>query len=242
MKRFYLLSVISLFSAGISAQEITGGERTLSADSIITSDARLDSIYQSLPEVMITGERPVVKALQGKLVYDLPRLIRDLPVDNAYDAVKELPGVTEMNGGLQLAGQGVTVILNGKVTTLSVEQLYTLLRSIPASRIEKAEVMYNAPARYQVRGRANSTANTIRSITKVLRSAPAFYITEINSQRIFFTRTNTAVLTLRRTKMLCTLWRMARCTRWQPMRYAAAVRIRIVSGWEPIILSLKTIS
>ncbi|WP_195373803.1 hypothetical protein [Bacteroides stercoris] len=34
MKRFYLLSVISLFSAGISAQEITGGERTLSADSI----------------------------------------------------------------------------------------------------------------------------------------------------------------------------------------------------------------
>ena len=106
MKRFYLLSVISLFSAGISAQEITGGERTLSADSIITSDARLDSIYQSLPEVMITGERPVVKASQGKLVYDLPQLIRDLPVDNAYDAVKELPGVTEMNGGLQLAGQG----------------------------------------------------------------------------------------------------------------------------------------
>ena len=152
MKRFYLLSVISLFSAGISAQEITGGERTLSADSIITSDARLDSIYQSLPEVMIIGERPVVKASQGKLVYDLPQLIRDLPVDNAYDAVKELPGVTEMNGGLQLAGQGVTVILNGKVTTLSVEQLYTLLRSIPASRIEKAEVMYNAPARYQVRG------------------------------------------------------------------------------------------
>ena len=40
---------------------------------------------QSLPEVMITGERPVVKASQGKLVYDLPRLIRDLPVDNAYD-------------------------------------------------------------------------------------------------------------------------------------------------------------
>ena len=57
-----------------------------------------------------------------------------------------------MNGGLQLAGQGVTVILDGKVTTLSTEQLYSLLRSIPASRIEKAEVMYNAPARYQVRG------------------------------------------------------------------------------------------
>ena len=152
MKRLYLLSIICFLNAGVSAQEHTGGERTLSADSIITSDARLDSIYQSLPEVMITGERPVVKASQGKLVYDLPRLIRDLPVDNAYDAVKELPGVTEMNGTLQLAGQDVTVILDGKATTLSTGQLYALLKSIPASRIGNAEVMYNAPARYQVRG------------------------------------------------------------------------------------------
>ena len=161
MKRFYLLPIVCCaLSISLSAQENNGtattsgadDNRILSADSLITTDARLDSLYQTLPEVMITGERPVVKASQGKLVYDLPQLIRDLPVDNAYDAVKELPGVTEMNGGLQLAGQGVTVILNGKVTTLSVEQLYTLLRSIPASRIEKAEVMYNAPARYQVRG------------------------------------------------------------------------------------------
>ena len=135
--------------------------RILSADSLITTDARLDSLYQTLPEVMITGERPIVKAAQGKLVYDLPRLIRNLPVDNAYDAVKELPGVIEMNGGLQLAGQGVTVILDGKVTTLSTGQLYALLRSIPASRIEKAEVMYNAPARYQVRGALQYHLETI---------------------------------------------------------------------------------
>ena len=47
------------------------------------------------PEIMITGQRPIVKAEQGKLVYDLPRLIGNLPVDNAYDAVKELPGVTD---------------------------------------------------------------------------------------------------------------------------------------------------
>ena len=73
MKRFYLLSVISLFSAGISAQEITGGERTLSADSIITSDARLDSINQSLPELIITDQRPEVKASQDKQEYNFPR-------------------------------------------------------------------------------------------------------------------------------------------------------------------------
>lgn len=158
MKRYYFLAFwLASWVAGLFAQEKADSaavvsEKILSADSLITKDNRIDSLYRTLPEVMITGERPIVKVQQGKLVYDLPRLIGNLPVDNAYDAVKELPGVTEMEGGLQLAGQSVTVILNGKVTTLSTEQLYALLRSIPASRIEKAEVMYNAPARYQVRG------------------------------------------------------------------------------------------
>lgn len=158
MKRIYYLSLVfSVLSAVLFAQEKIDDpnidkERILSADSLITTDSRLDSLYQSLPEIMITGERPVVKAEQGKLVYDLPRILHDMPVDNAYDAVKELPGVTEINGILQLGGQGTTVIIDGKVTTLTTEQLYTLLKNIPASRIEKAEVMYNAPACYQVRG------------------------------------------------------------------------------------------
>lgn len=122
MKRILLLSIACCALSVASAQENTGSKtseddnRTLSADSLITTDACLDSLYRTLPEVMITGERPIVKAQQGKLVYDLPRLIQNLPVDNAYDAVKELPGVIEMNASLRLAGQGVTVILDGKVT------------------------------------------------------------------------------------------------------------------------------
>ncbi len=153
MKR-NILFLLCLIGWCAQAQEQTNEpqEQTLSADSLITQDGRLDSLYRSLPEVMIVGERPVVKAEPGKLVYDLPRLVKDLPVDNALDAVKQLPGVAEMNGSLQLAGQGVTVILDGKVSTLSAEQLQSLLRSIPVSRIENAEVMYTAPARYQVRG------------------------------------------------------------------------------------------
>jgi pyruvate-formate lyase-activating enzyme len=78
--------------------------------------------------------------------------VGNLPVDNAYDVVKNLPGIVNMNNSLMLGGQEVTVVINGKVTTLSAEQLDALLKSIPVSRIEKAEVMYSAPARYQVRG------------------------------------------------------------------------------------------
>ncbi|MDE5711843.1 MAG: hypothetical protein K2I27_12195, partial [Bacteroides sp.] len=47
-------------SNGVSAN--AGDTRTLSADSLVTTDACLDSLYRTLPEVMITGERPLVKA------------------------------------------------------------------------------------------------------------------------------------------------------------------------------------
>lgn len=112
----------------------------------------MDSLYRHLPEVMVVGERPVVKASAGKLEYDLPRMIEGRPVDNVYEALKELPGVVEQDGALTLGMQAVTVVLDGKVTNMSGAQLYALLKSLPADRIERVEVMYNAPARYQVRG------------------------------------------------------------------------------------------
>lgn len=112
----------------------------------------MDSLFQQLPEVLVRGERPVVKAERGKLVYDMPRMLRELPVNNAYEAIKELPGIINQNDNLTLGGRSITIVINGKVSTLDKEQLKTMLESTPVSRIEKAEIMYAAPARYRVRG------------------------------------------------------------------------------------------
>ncbi len=123
-----------------------------SAYAQVSDNASVDSLLQTLPEVMVRGERPVVKAEGAKLVYDLPRMLEGTGVSNAYDALKELPSVVEMQESLALGGQPVTVIIDEKVQTLTKEQLYGLLKAMPASRLAKAEVLYNAPARYQVRG------------------------------------------------------------------------------------------
>lgn len=112
----------------------------------------MDSLFQQLPEVLVKGERPVVKAERGKLIYDLPRMVERLPVNNAYEAVKELPGIVEQDGNLTLGGRGITVVINGKVSTLDKEDLRTVLENTPVSRLEKAEIMYAAPARYRIRG------------------------------------------------------------------------------------------
>ena len=71
---------------------------------------------------------------------------------NAYEALTKLPGVKETKGVLTLAGTGnLTVVLNGKPTTMDAGQLETLLRNTPLDRVEKAEVMYSAPPEYHVR-------------------------------------------------------------------------------------------
>ena len=101
-----------------------------------SDSARIDSIIHTLPDVMVKGERPIVRVNGAALVYDLQRLIGSKQVDNAYDALKELPGVSEQNGSITLSGLPVSIVIDGKVTTLTAEQLAALLRSIPTSRID----------------------------------------------------------------------------------------------------------
>ena len=101
-----------------------------------------DSILHELPEVMITGEKPVVTVKGAKLVFDVRQLIKDKAVDNAFDALKQLPGVTPQGEDVNLGGMSVSLMLNGKLTSMTRSQLIALLKSTPASKVESAEVMY----------------------------------------------------------------------------------------------------
>lgn len=112
----------------------------------------IDSIAHDLPEILVKGERPIAVVHGSAITYDLPRMIEKKGVTNIYDAIKELPGVTEADGNFLLANRNVTISLNGQVLSLTSEQMSQLLKSLPSSRIEKAEVMYSAPAKAQVRG------------------------------------------------------------------------------------------
>ena len=108
--------------------------------------------YQ-LAEITVKGERPQVKLEGGKLTYDVPQLMKDKTVTNAFEIIKDLPGLIERNDNLELVGASrLNIILNGQLTTMSADQLIQLLKTMPASRVEKAEVMYNAPAKYNVKG------------------------------------------------------------------------------------------
>jgi len=132
---------MALAAVGLAAQE---------PDSLAIAAA--DSLYLELTSATVTAERPVVKVDKGALVYDLPRILEKTPADNALEAIGKLPGVIPQGDGFSVAGRGATVVIDGKVSTLSADQVNALLRSTPVSRIAKAEVIPNATAKYQVRG------------------------------------------------------------------------------------------
>ena len=100
----------------------------------------------ALAEIIVKAERPYVKAENGRLTYNLSLLPENRTTNNAYEAITKLPGVQPNRGSLALAGtKKLTIMLNGKPTTMDAEQIKNLLRNTSTDRVEKAEVMYSAP-------------------------------------------------------------------------------------------------
>lgn len=112
----------------------------------------METMMHNIPEVMVKGSRPIVKAERGMLSYNMPLLMKQLPADNAYEALTRIPGVSDATGSISFSGNEVTLIINGQATTLTQEQLTERLKAMPAAQLSKAEVMLSAPARYHVRG------------------------------------------------------------------------------------------
>ena len=141
--KIFLLGLFLLSVANVKAQTRTQ-----------TDSLTMETMLHNLPEVMVKGSRPIVKAERGMLSYNMPLLLKQLPADNAYEALTRIPGVSDATGSISFSGNEVTLIINGQATTLTQEQLTERLKAMPAAQLAKAEVMLSAPARYHVRGMA----------------------------------------------------------------------------------------
>ena len=141
--KIFLLGLFLLSVANVKAQTLTQ-----------TDSLTMETMLHNLPEVMVKGSRPIVKAERGMLSYNMPLLLKQLPADNAYEALTRIPGVSDATGSISFSGNEVTLIINGQATTLTQEQLTERLKAMPAAQLSKAEVMLSAPAHNHVRGMA----------------------------------------------------------------------------------------
>ena len=115
---------------------------------------RMQPETTALKGITVKGERIVSGTENGHLIYNLPMLLQIYPADDAYEALTRIPGVIESEGNLTFSGRPVTLIINGKATTLDADIVIERLKTMPSAMLAKAEVMPSAPAKYHVRGMA----------------------------------------------------------------------------------------
>lgn len=130
-----------------------------------------DSTTLKLPDVFVKAQRPIFKVVGGRLQYNIPNLIKYKPVDNAFDVLKELPGISMTGDLVSIVGTTKTnILINNRLSSMTLDQVISMLKSTSAGKVKKVEVMYSTPPQYGVRGAAiNIIMEEDKSLKDVLK-------------------------------------------------------------------------
>lgn len=124
-------------------------------DLIIEQPYILEFKDNTLDEFVISVERPLVRVVDNKFVYNTSVIRESKVVSNAFDLLRHIPNMTGVGDNLRLVGTAeYAILIDGKPTVLSKAEIIRALKSMPASRVADIEIMYSAPPQYNVRGAA----------------------------------------------------------------------------------------
>ncbi len=121
-------------------------------DSLAT-DTILPFQSQVLKEVKVVAKKRAIEQQIDKTVINVDAIISNAGT-SALDVLEKSPGVqVDKDGNVSLKGkQGVTIMLDGRPTYLSGQELANLLRGMESSQIDQVEIMTNPPAKYDAAG------------------------------------------------------------------------------------------
>ncbi len=108
---------------------------------------------RALNTVTITSTQPLIERKIDRTVMNIENSV--LAAGNtAFEILQKAPGVdVDKDDNISLNGkQGVTVMINDKLTYLSAAQLATLLRSTDGTTIKSIEIITNPSAKYDAAG------------------------------------------------------------------------------------------
>lgn len=109
---------------------------------------------KKLNEVVVTGNEAQVSSKMDKKTFTLGDNIAQAG-SSALEAMKNLPGITVQDGKVQLRGSDkISVLIDGRQTALTGISGQSGLENIPASAIEKIEIINNPSAKFDANGNA----------------------------------------------------------------------------------------
>jgi hypothetical protein len=114
----------------------------------------LEETISTLKEVTITGNQDEIGGKMDKKTFSVENNISQ-GGGSVLQTMQNLPGVTVQDGKVQLRGNDkIIVLIDGKQTALTGMGSQTGLDNIPASAIDKIEIINNPSAKYDANGNA----------------------------------------------------------------------------------------
>lgn len=107
----------------------------------------------SLEEVLVTAEKPLYGASIDRRVYNVDQDLMS-KAGSASEVLQNVPSVqVDIDGNVSLRGSSnVLIMLNGRTSPLMKKNSATVLQQMPASSIERIEVITNPSAKYKPEG------------------------------------------------------------------------------------------
>ena len=106
-----------------------------------------------LKDVVVTSKKQFIEQGIDKTIINIDASPTSVGL-SAMDLLEKTPGVTvDKDGNISLKGkQGVLVLIDGKPTYLSSQDLANMLKNMPSTMLDQFEVMTNPPAKYDAAG------------------------------------------------------------------------------------------
>jgi hypothetical protein len=101
----------------------------------------------------VTRQAPLIQHQIDRITLNVDHLIAASGT-NVLELIRQLPGVrVTPEGQISLNGRsGVNVLIDGKPTYLSADDLASLLNNMPSAEIQRLELMTNPPAKFDAQG------------------------------------------------------------------------------------------
>jgi iron complex outermembrane recepter protein len=141
-------TVVGYQKAASKTFTVAGGASTINVPAL-----KMQPGSHTLNAVTITSTKPLIERKVDRTVMNVENSVLAAG-NNAMEILERAPGVSvDKDDNISLKGkQGVTVMINDKLTYLTPAQLATLLRSTDGTTIQSIEIITNPSAKYDAAG------------------------------------------------------------------------------------------
>ncbi len=124
---------------------------------------KLENEIKTLKGITVAAKKPFIERKIDRTIVNVDASITNAGT-TALEVLEKSPGVSvDKDGNVSLKGKsGVMIMLDGKPSYLSGDQLANLLKNMPSSAIDQIEIMTNPSAKYDAAG----NSGIINIITK----------------------------------------------------------------------------